>query len=142
MNHLTNLYKHKCEQLQEQIYRLTRMLNEADASGPGEFQVPNQPQDAPFQVAPLPGEPGHAWPTQKPYYQVPKPEGEKPPVKPNRKDYSSDATYTSALAAYEMAMVLWRLRQQLPQAPFDAPSWPYSPSGWGNGTPSGLGFNF
>jgi len=29
MNHLTNLYKHKCEQLQEQIDNLTRMLNEA-----------------------------------------------------------------------------------------------------------------
>ena len=32
MNHLTNLYKHKCEQLQEQIYRLTRMLNEAEGA--------------------------------------------------------------------------------------------------------------
>lgn len=29
MNNLTNLYKNKCEQLQEQIYSLTRMLNEA-----------------------------------------------------------------------------------------------------------------
>jgi len=29
MNHLTNLYKHKCEQLQEQLYNLTKMLNEA-----------------------------------------------------------------------------------------------------------------
>lgn len=28
MNHLTNLYKHKCEQLHEQIYNLQRMLNE------------------------------------------------------------------------------------------------------------------
>jgi hypothetical protein len=29
MNHLTNIYKHKCEQLQEQLNNLTRMLNEA-----------------------------------------------------------------------------------------------------------------
>jgi hypothetical protein len=29
MNHLTNLYKHKCEQLQEQLNHLTRQLNEA-----------------------------------------------------------------------------------------------------------------
>jgi hypothetical protein len=35
MNHLTNLYKNKCEQLQEQIYRLTRMLNEADTISTG-----------------------------------------------------------------------------------------------------------
>ena len=28
MNHLTNLYKNKCEQLQEQLYNFTRMLNE------------------------------------------------------------------------------------------------------------------
>ena len=28
MDHLTNLYKHKCEQLQEQVNHLKRMLNE------------------------------------------------------------------------------------------------------------------
>jgi hypothetical protein len=28
MDHLTNVYKHKCEQLQEQLNHLTRMLNE------------------------------------------------------------------------------------------------------------------
>jgi hypothetical protein len=28
MNHLTNVYKHKCEQLQEQLNYLTKMLNE------------------------------------------------------------------------------------------------------------------
>lgn len=28
MNHLTNVYKHKCEQLQEQVNHLTKMLNE------------------------------------------------------------------------------------------------------------------
>ena len=31
MNHLTNLYKHKCEQLQEQLNHLTRQLNEVTA---------------------------------------------------------------------------------------------------------------
>ena len=31
MDHLTNLYKHKCEQLQEQINNIKRMLNEAEA---------------------------------------------------------------------------------------------------------------
>lgn len=29
MNHLTNIYKHKCEQLQEQLNNLTKILNEA-----------------------------------------------------------------------------------------------------------------
>jgi hypothetical protein len=37
MNHLTNLYKHKCEQLQEQINNIKRMLNEAEAPGPVQF---------------------------------------------------------------------------------------------------------
>ena len=32
MNHLTNLYKHKCEQLQEQLNHLTRQLNEANVN--------------------------------------------------------------------------------------------------------------
>ena len=32
MDHLTNLYKHKCEQLQEQINHLTKQLNEADVT--------------------------------------------------------------------------------------------------------------
>ena len=34
MNHLTNVYKHKCEQLQEQLNHLTRMLNEAPGGIP------------------------------------------------------------------------------------------------------------
>jgi len=33
MNHLTNVYKHKCEQLQEQLNNLTKMLNEAQGGG-------------------------------------------------------------------------------------------------------------
>lgn len=45
MNHLTNVYKHKCEQLQEQIYRLTRMFNEAASPptiAPLDQSYPNQ----------------------------------------------------------------------------------------------------
>ena len=34
MNHLTNFYKNKCENLQEKLCILTRMLNEADAPLP------------------------------------------------------------------------------------------------------------
>ena len=44
MNHLTNLYKHKCEQLQEQINNMKRMLNEVNSAGmvdiPSPFQSP------------------------------------------------------------------------------------------------------
>ena len=40
MNHLTNLYKYKCEQLQEQIYHLTRMLNEAEDGSVGGGTTP------------------------------------------------------------------------------------------------------
>ncbi len=103
MNHLTNLYKHKCVQLQEKIYRLTKMLNEADAPGPtqfpSEFQVPNQPQDKPFQVAPLYGEPGYEDPIFVPHVV---------PMKPQRQDYSSDAAYARALKDYEEFMRRWR----------------------------------
>ena len=49
MNHLTNLYKHKCEQLQEQISILTRMLNEVNSAGmvdiPSPFQSPVPPNN-------------------------------------------------------------------------------------------------
>jgi hypothetical protein len=44
MNHLTNLYKHKCEQLQEQINNMKRMLSEA--------AVPTPTQVTPTQVTP------------------------------------------------------------------------------------------
>jgi len=42
MNHLTNLYKHKCEQLQEQINNIKRMLNEVNAPDGGlpPMQIP------------------------------------------------------------------------------------------------------
>jgi len=32
MNHLTNLYKHQCEQLEEQIYNMKKMLSEAQGT--------------------------------------------------------------------------------------------------------------
>lgn len=32
MDHLTNLYKHKCEQLEEQIYNMKKMLSEAQGT--------------------------------------------------------------------------------------------------------------
>tara|TARA_R110000868_G_scaffold75368_1_gene217505 strand:- start:550 stop:933 length:384 start_codon:yes stop_codon:yes gene_type:complete len=32
MNHLTNLYKHKCEQLEEQIYNMKKILTEAQGT--------------------------------------------------------------------------------------------------------------
>ena len=43
MNHLTNLYKHKCEQLQEQLNHLTRMLNEVTAPAPATPNTPAPP---------------------------------------------------------------------------------------------------
>ena len=43
MNHLTNLYKHKCEQLQEQLNHLTRQLNEVTAPAPAAPAAPWPP---------------------------------------------------------------------------------------------------
>jgi len=71
MNHLTNLYKHKCEQLQEQINNLKRMLNESDKN----------PIAPPYPVPPwytVPGnDPGYPAPRQTPdgYWYSPKPTG-------------------------------------------------------------------
>jgi len=51
MNHLTNLYKHKCEQLQEQINNLTKMLNEANAPTPlPQIDSGDQKQDSAMQM--------------------------------------------------------------------------------------------
>ena len=52
MNHLTNLYKHKCEQLQEQINNMKRMLNEVEQPPP---HIPPQvhhfgPTDSPDNI--------------------------------------------------------------------------------------------
>ena len=57
MNHLTNLYKHKCEQLQEQINNMKKMLNEmqlppgvigTDQHGPPSPGTPIFPVPAPL----------------------------------------------------------------------------------------------
>ena len=63
MNHLTNLYKHKCEQLQEQIYCLTRMLNEVNA--------PLPTQGTPSVVPPNGIDPGMFDPRLIPRYERP-----------------------------------------------------------------------
>ena len=61
MNHLTNLYKHKCEQLQEQINNMKKMLNEMQLP-PGVIGTdqhgPPSPGTPIFPVPlPLPGNP-------------------------------------------------------------------------------------
>jgi hypothetical protein len=60
MNHLTNLYKHKCEQLQEHINNLKRMLNEADipAGFPG-TTIYGPPDPNPFDIRWINPEPGN-----------------------------------------------------------------------------------
>jgi hypothetical protein len=76
MDYLTQYYKNRSIQLQEQIYTLQRMLNEADAPGPTQFPSEwNPPLLAPadFQV-----------PQELPT-RIPKP---KPPVyNPSEKTY-------------------------------------------------------
>jgi hypothetical protein len=67
MDHLTNFYKHKCEQLQEQINNMKRMLNESDANPapqnePG-YEQPFKTPDGHWQ-SPSPQSPTQ--PTQKP----------------------------------------------------------------------------
>lgn len=61
MNHLTNVYKHKCEQLQEQINNMKKMLNEMQLP-PGVIGTdqhgPPSPGTPIFPVPlPLPGNP-------------------------------------------------------------------------------------
>ena len=70
MNHLTNLYKHKCEQLQEQIYCLTRMLNEVNA--------PLPTQGNPSVVPPNGIDPGMFNPRLIPRYERPNRDPTKP----------------------------------------------------------------
>jgi len=74
MNHLTNLYKHKCEQLQEQINNLKKMLNESDMAPqnpPGyapPFQTPSGQYQSPSPQSPIfPGIPAKPH-TTKPTY--------------------------------------------------------------------------
>ena len=59
MNHLTNVYKHKCEQLQEQIYYLTKILNEVQGNAvPDVFY---QDQMSPEDVAEFGRPPDPVW---------------------------------------------------------------------------------
>jgi hypothetical protein len=77
MNHLTNLYKHKCEQLQEQINNIKKMLNEVNAPDGGlpPMQVPSYyDQYGPRSIPP--GEPGSQ------QHGPPKPRPNGPPPQP------------------------------------------------------------
>jgi hypothetical protein len=78
MNHLTNLYKYKCEQLQEHINNLKTMLNEANA--------PLPTQGNPSLVPPSGIDPGMFDPSIQPPitnpYQQPMYYGPTPPANP------------------------------------------------------------
>ena len=78
MNHLTNHYKHKCEQLQEQINNIKKMLNEVNAPPDGglpPMQVPSYyDQYGPRSIPP--GEPGSQ------QHGPPKPRPNGPPQQP------------------------------------------------------------
>jgi hypothetical protein len=95
MNHLTNLYKHKCEQLQEQINNLTKMLSESDAipqNPPGyapPFQTPDGHYQSPYPLRPpVYVAPPAPRPTPAPPFRNPKgtprpaPRGTNPPRSP------------------------------------------------------------
>jgi hypothetical protein len=75
MDHLTNLYKHKCEQLQEQINNIKKMLNESDMApqNPYGYPSPYQTQDGQWQSPVLP------YPENYPPQPAPTPV---PPTKP------------------------------------------------------------
>ena len=82
MNHLTNLYKHKCEQLQEQINNIKKMLSESDTNpaphnDPG-YEGPYQNPDGTWQSPYYPGHPNT-------FPRFPRPNN-KPYIKPNRYD--------------------------------------------------------
>jgi hypothetical protein len=83
MNHLTNLYKHKCEQLQEQINNMKRMLNEVNSAGmvdiPSPFQSPI-PLNNPTGI-----DPGMFDPSIRPQRPQIKPRGLQPGWLPNWK---------------------------------------------------------
>ena len=87
MDQLTNLYKHKCEQLQEQIYRLTRQLNEVNSVLPtlGTPSLANELGYAPPVNTPPPSTTPPK-PT-KPATPPPKPKPEKPYPKPKIPTY-------------------------------------------------------
>lgn len=56
MDHLTNLYKHKCEQLQEQINNIKKMLSESDMEpqNPWGYPSPYQTPDGHWKSPVLP----------------------------------------------------------------------------------------
>ena len=70
MNHLTNLYKHKCEQLQEQINNLKRMLNEAEDRTPPTQGNP-APENAPGYAPPIQTDDGRWYSPVPPVYTPP-----------------------------------------------------------------------
>ena len=79
MDQLTNLYKHKCEQLQEQLNNLTRMLNEVNSVLPtlGTPSLANElgyapPVTPPSQAPPKPTKPSTP-PPKPPVLPYPKP---------------------------------------------------------------------
>jgi len=78
MNHLTNHYRHKCEQLQEQINNMKKMLNEVNSVLPtlGTPSLANElgyapPVTPPSQAPPKPTKP--STPPPKPEKPYPKP---------------------------------------------------------------------
>jgi hypothetical protein len=75
MNHLTNLYKHKCEQLQEQINNMKRMLNEVNAPLPTQGNPSVVP---PTGIDPRMFDP-ELQPNDKPQYRPREYSGPKPP---------------------------------------------------------------
>jgi hypothetical protein len=116
MNHLTNLYKHKCIQLQEQIYRLTKILNEADAPGPTQFpsEPPLLPNDE-FQV-----------PKQPPPPSTNNPFGPKPSPEPKPEGYKNWTAYMDAWYEWYRGWKRWNSGERTPQPH------PRGPSVWGD----------
>ena len=108
MDHLTNVYKHKCEQLQEQLNNLQRMLNEApppgvirripDADGGGNGGRP---------IRPIPNGPG---PNSRPYGQ------NNPTIDPleiARREAAAAAAHAAAVRA-AMANMMSRIKTTSP----------------------------
>ena len=88
MNHLTNLYKHKCEQLQEQINNIKRMLNEVNSAGMVDIPSPFPsvvPPNNPTGIDPRMFDPA-LQPDNKPRYQPREYYGPYPPQTANPGD--------------------------------------------------------
>ena len=118
MNHLTNLYKHKCEQLQEQIYNLTRQLNEADAPGPTQF--PSEPPLLPDDDFQVPLQP-NLNPNKNPFGPTP------PPNEPKPGGYKTSNEYRDAWFRWFREWQRWNSGNPKPLPEPRAPSgWEYS----------------